>query len=50
MNQDDIFEELMQENKHEFDVFLNTLQDVFENEDRYKSIMLRKEELLCKTK
>lgn len=49
MNKNDIFEELALENKDEFDVFLNTLKEVYENEEKYKAITHRKEELLCKT-
>ena len=49
MNQDDIFEELMNKDSHEFDVFLNTLHEVFEQEEKYRKITHRKEELLCKT-
>lgn len=50
MNTDDVFEELVKDNSHEFDVFLNTLKEVFESEDKYKNITLRREELLCQTK
>jgi len=50
MNQDDIFEELMKSDNHEFDVFLNTLQEVFETEEKYKHITRRKEELSCEMK
>lgn len=48
-NNDDIFSELIKQNKDEFDIFLNTLKEVYENEEKYIKITHRKEELLCKT-
>ena len=49
MNNNDIFEELVVNDKDGFDIFLNTLKEVFEEEEKYKEITHRKGELSCKT-
>lgn len=48
MNNNDIFEELVVNDKDGFDIFLNTLKEVYESEEKYKAITHRKGELSCK--